>query len=181
MREFLEMYRGKIDTIGFTAEEPSRQKLYMRMMKRLLPDWDIHTYNAGSGLGFTVIAPDNLNEDKKIARYNGLIMGYAFNDSKLKIKAYDIATKTPLAFVEFVKEDKELYPQDLWVNDEYRNRGIAKSMYDYLKSEGYVINRSHDQTNAGSRFWDKHRGEDSYVWEEALDEMLLPALHSSNV
>lgn len=63
MREFLEMYRGKIDTIGFTAEEPSRQKLYMRMMKRLLPNWDIHTYDSGSGLGFTVVAPDNLTEE----------------------------------------------------------------------------------------------------------------------
>jgi hypothetical protein len=58
MREFLEMYRGKIDTIGFTAEEPSRQKLYMRMMKRLLPNWTISTYDSGSGLGFTVVAPD---------------------------------------------------------------------------------------------------------------------------
>ena len=63
MREFLEMYRGKIDTIGFTAEEPSRQKLYMRMMKRLLPNWDIHTYDSGSGLGFTVVAPENLEEE----------------------------------------------------------------------------------------------------------------------
>lgn len=65
MREFLQMYHGKIDTIGFTASEPSRQKLYMRMMKRLLPNWDIHTYSAdsGSGLGFTVAAPDNLEEE----------------------------------------------------------------------------------------------------------------------
>lgn len=65
MREFLEMYRGKIDTIGFTAEEPSRQKLYMRMMKRLLPDWTISTYDSGSGLGFTVVAPEELAEYKE--------------------------------------------------------------------------------------------------------------------
>jgi hypothetical protein len=49
-------------------------------------------------------------------------------------------------------------------------------MYDTLKSEGYIINRSHDQTKAGAGFWDKHRGEDAYVWEdEVLDEMPLPA------
>ena len=121
-------------------------------------------------------ANEFITEEKKIARYNGLIMGYAFNDRALKIKAYDPATKTPLALVEFVKEDKELYPQMLWVHDDHRNRGIAKSMYDFLKDEGYIINRSHDQTNAGSRFWDKHRGEDAYVWEdEVLDEMPLPA------
>ena len=68
MREFLETYRGKIDTIGFTAEEPSRQKLYMRMMKRLLPNWTISTYDAGSGLGFTVVAPDNLEEDNTFSK-----------------------------------------------------------------------------------------------------------------
>lgn len=28
-----------------------------------------------------------ITEEKKIARYNGLIMGYAFNVSALKIKA----------------------------------------------------------------------------------------------
>ena len=121
-------------------------------------------------------ATEFITEDKKIARYNGLIMGYAFNNSALKIKAYDPATKSPLSYVKFTKEKKELYPQDLWVDNEYRNKGIAKSMYDFLKDEGYEINRSHDQTNAGSGFWNKHRGEDSYVWEEeVIDEMPLPA------
>jgi hypothetical protein len=80
------------------------------------------------------------------------------------MKAFE--SGSPIAYVKFVKEDKELYPQDLWVNDDYRNKGIAKSMYDYLKSTGYIINRSHDQTKAGTGFWDKHRGEDSYVWED---------------
>mgnify|MGYP002776511299 FL=1 len=81
------------------------------------------------------------------------------------MKAYEVATKTPVAYVKFVKENKELYPQDLWVNEEFRNRGLAKAMYDHLKREGFVINRSHDQTTAGAGFWDKHRGEDTYVWE----------------
>lgn len=121
-------------------------------------------------------ANEFITEEKKIARYNGLIMGYAFNNTELILKAYDPATKNPLSYVKFTKEKKELYPQDLWVNNEYRNKGIAKSMYDFLKDEGYEINRSHDQTNAGSGFWNKHRGEDAYVWEEeVLDEMPLPA------
>jgi hypothetical protein len=114
-------------------------------------------------------------ESKPAAKYNGLILKYAFNTSALIIKAFEPTTKNPLAYVKFVKENKELYPQDLWVNDEHRSRGIAKSMYDYLKSEGYIINRSHDQTKAGSGFWDKHRGEDEYVWEEEkLDELFQP-------
>jgi ribosomal protein S18 acetylase RimI-like enzyme len=109
-----------------------------------------------------------ITEETKGSRYNGLIMKYAFNDSILILKAYEQGT--PIAYVKFVKENKELYPQDLWVHDDYRNKGIAKSMYDYLKSEGYTINRSHDQTKAGSGFWDKHRGEDAYVWEDDVEE-----------
>jgi hypothetical protein len=121
-------------------------------------------------------ASEFITEESKSAKINGLILKYAFNDRALIMKAFESTTRNPLGYVKFVKENKELYPQDLWVNDEHRNRGIAKSMYDYLKSEGYIINRSHDQTKAGSGFWDKHRGEDEYVWEDdKLDEMPLPA------
>ena len=109
-------------------------------------------------------AKEFITEEAKASKYKGLVMKYAFNDSALILKAFEGGN--PIAYVKFVKENKELYPQDLWVNDDYRNRGIAKSMYDYLKSEGYIINRSHDQTKAGSGFWDKHRGEDAYVWED---------------
>ena len=105
-----------------------------------------------------------ITEEAKAVKYNGLALKYAFNDRALIMKAF--IQGSPIAYVKFVKENKELYPQDLWVNDEFRNRGIAKSMYDYLKSAGYIINRSHDQTKAGSGFWDKYRGEDTYVWED---------------
>ena len=120
-------------------------------------------------------ASEFVTEEAKAAKYNGLLMKYAFNDNALIIKAF--TKEGPVAFVKFVKENKELYPQNLWVNDEHRSRGIAKSMYDYLKSQGFIINRSHDQTKAGAGFWDKHRGEDAYVWEatEVIDEMPLPA------
>jgi len=109
-------------------------------------------------------ATEFITEETKAVKFNGLVLKYAFNDHALIMKAFEQGS--PIAYVKFVKEDKELYPQDLWVNDDYRNRGIAKSMYDYLKSAGYIINRSHDQTVAGTRFWDKHRGEDAYVWED---------------
>ncbi len=120
-------------------------------------------------------ANEFVTEEAKAVKRNGLSLKFAFNDHALIMKAFEPATKNPLAYVKFHKENKELYPQDLWVNDEYRNRGIAKSMYDSLKDEGYIINRSHDQTKAGAGFWDKHRGEDEYVWEDMLDEMPLPA------
>lgn len=119
-------------------------------------------------------ASEFITEEVKSAKVNGLILKYAFNDRSLVLKAFDPTTRNPLAYVKFVKEEKELYPQDLWVHDDYRNRGIAKSMYDFLKNEGYIINRSHDQTKAGSRFWDKHRGEDAYVWEEINPDIRNP-------
>lgn len=165
MRAFLDKYKDKIEVLIFSAKEDSRQALYARMVKRLLPDWTMKQ----EGESFVLTAPKQMNEDSKPAvKYNGLILKYAFNNVSLVLKAFEPTTKNPLAYVKFVKEDKELYPQDLWVNDEHRNRGIAKSMYDYLKSEGYVINRSHDQTPAGSGFWDKYRGEDAYVWENNI-------------
>ncbi len=109
-------------------------------------------------------ASEFITEEAKASKYKGLVMKYAFNQNALILKAFQQGS--PIAYVKFVKENKDLYPQDLWVNDDYRNKGVAKSMYDYLKGEGYIINRSHDQTKAGSGFWDKHRGEDAYVWEE---------------
>jgi len=116
-------------------------------------------------------ATEFLKEEAKLIKTNGLTLKYAFNDRALIMKAFEKGTGNPLAYVKFVKEHDELYPQDLWVNDEYRNKGIAKTMYDALKNDGYVINRSHDQTKAGAGFWDKHRGEDAYVWEdEDVDE-----------
>lgn len=92
---------------------------------------------------------------------------YATSGGGLVIKAYEKGTKNPVGFVKFYKEnDNDLDPQNLWVHDEYRGRGIAKVMYDYLKSEGYRIIRSNDQTSAGAGFWEKHRGEER-VWEDS--------------
>ena len=65
-----------------------------------------------------------------------------------------------------------LNPQDLEVNERFRGQGIAQTMYDFVKSKGYRIRRSGQQTDAGRGFWDKHRPEVN-VWEdEQLDEGL---------
>ncbi len=105
---------------------------------------------------------------------------YATNDEGLVIKAYEKGTKNPIGFVKFYKENEnDLDPQNLWVNDEYRGRGIAKVMYDYLKSEGYRITRSNDQTSAGAGFWEKHRGEER-VWE-GMDEPIEEAINMTHL
>jgi ribosomal protein S18 acetylase RimI-like enzyme len=181
-RAFIKEYGiDRVEEITFNAKEDSRIGLYAKMIQRLLPNWDLHQkYTKDNGMEYHLTdrraydKPENkLSEEAKAVKYNGLTLKYAFNDGALVIKAFEQGS--PIAYVKFVREGKELYPQDLWVNDDYRNRGVAKSMYDYLKSEGYVINRSHDQTKAGTGFWDKHRGEDEYVWEdEKLEELFQP-------
>ena len=41
MRGFLQRYQGKVTALMFTADEDSRQALYARMTKRLLPNWTL--------------------------------------------------------------------------------------------------------------------------------------------
>jgi hypothetical protein len=48
-------------------------------------------------------------------------------------------------------------------------------MYDYVKSLGYTIVRSYDQTDAGAGFWNKHRGEDVRIWEESNSANIVSA------
>jgi hypothetical protein len=58
LREFLQKYKDKISTLKFSAEENSRQDLYMRMIRRLLPTWDCKV----SGDYFLLTPPKNINE-----------------------------------------------------------------------------------------------------------------------
>ena len=74
-----------------------------------------------------------------------------------------------LGHVLFSIDGNTLLPQDLEVDERYRGQGIAKIMYDYVKSLGYRIRRSGQQTDAGAGFWSKHRPSQN-VWETELDE-----------
>jgi len=58
MRAFLEKYKGKVTELVFAAKEGSRQGLYARMAKRLLPNWELHQDNEA----FRLIAPNQINE-----------------------------------------------------------------------------------------------------------------------
>jgi GNAT superfamily N-acetyltransferase len=62
-----------------------------------------------------------------------------------------------------------LNPQDLEVDERYRGQGIAQTMYDFVKSKGYRIRRSGQQTDAGEAFWQKHRPGQN-VWEDSLEK-----------
>ena len=69
-----------------------------------------------------------------------------------------------LGHVLFSIDGDTLLPQNLEVDERYRGQGIAKIMYDYVKSLGYQIRRSGQQTDAGAGFWSKHRPAQN-IWE----------------
>lgn len=56
-REFLKQYGDKVLEIKFSSEGDSRTSLYARMVKRLLPDWDMSKRKAGSEYDFLLINP----------------------------------------------------------------------------------------------------------------------------
>lgn len=73
--------------------------------------------------------------------------------NQLIIKVYD--GRKEIGFVEFVEEpeDKVLISGNTWVHKNYREQGIATTMYAYAKMLGNDIVPSWDQTDQGSRMW----------------------------
>jgi len=112
----------------------------------------------------------NVNE-AKLVEFEGVTLKISKHGHVLMVNALDDWGNKTLGHVKFnIGDGKELDPQDLAVDDKYQGQGIAKVMYDYVKSLGYTIVRSYDQTDAGKGFWDKHRGEDVRVWEQDVAE-----------
>ena len=62
MRDFLKVYKGNVNTLKFSADEPSRVKLYSRMIDRLLPNSDVEKTAGGS-----FVVPVNDPEKEQIA------------------------------------------------------------------------------------------------------------------
>ena len=67
--------------------------------------------------------------------------------------------------IDYDSQGMVLNPQDLEVEEKYRGQGIAETMYDYVKSKGYRIRRSGQQTDAGAAFWNKHKPGQN-IWEQ---------------
>ena len=100
--------------------------------------------------------------------YNGVNILFQKDDDEIFVKAS--AGGRELGHVLFVVDGDYLMPQDLEVEERYRGQGIAQIMYDYVKSKGYKIRRSGQQTDAGAGFWDKHKGQGQNVWEQGVAE-----------
>jgi GNAT superfamily N-acetyltransferase len=103
----------------------------------------------------------------KTEEYNGLRFTTDVKNGQLIVRALDDWGTNELGHVVFnIGDNDELDPQDLEVDERYQGQGVASTMYDYVKTLGYEIHRSWDQTPAGAGFWNKHRGEDQRVWED---------------
>jgi predicted GNAT family acetyltransferase len=83
-----------------------------------------------------------------------------------------------IAYAVLDRDGNNLFPIDLAVvDDQYKGRGIAKIMYDYLKDLGFKIYRGKDQTGAGKKFWNKNRGKHVNVWETNGKRITKPMIH----
>lgn len=72
--------------------------------------------------------------------------------------------------IDYDSQGMVLKPQDLEVDERFQGQGVAATMYDYVKSKGYRIRRSGQQTDAGAGFWNKHRP-DQNIWEQHIATM----------
>ena len=114
------------------------------------------------------VAEDTKEGNGTTEHFNGIDVYFEdYDNGEILVQA--MAGGKELGYVLFVEEGKYLVPEELEVNEKYRSQGIAKTMYDYVKSKGYTIKRSPDQTDAGAGYWDKHRpGQE--VWEQGVAE-----------
>ena len=148
----------------------SRAKLYDRLVQRYARAWGYRAFRADTGsiVRYELSRLKQGVAESKTVEYNGITLRVTKPTSyELKVEALDDWGNKVLGYVEFdIGDSKELDPQDLRVDDRFQGQGIARTMYDYVKSLGYKIVRSWDQTDAGAGFWDKHRGQDVRVWED---------------
>ena len=103
-----------------------------------------------------------------LEHFNGIEISMDKEDDEITVKAM-MAGGRELGHVLFVIDGEYLMPQDLEVDERYQGQGIAATMYDYVKSKGYKIRRSGQQTDAGAGFWDKHKPGKN-VWEQGVAE-----------
>jgi GNAT superfamily N-acetyltransferase len=139
--------------------------LYERMVERY-----------AKSLGYDVVVDDRrghtmfvLDKDQSIREesFNGIDIDMDIEGDEIMVTA--MANGRELGHVLFVDEGEYLMPQDLEVDERFQGQGIAAAMYDYVKSKGYKIRRSGQQTDAGAGFWDKHRPEQN-IWEGQIVE-----------
>ena len=160
--------KGPPSTIMAFGSEEEEHKYIDALKKTGLTTTDIDPFDPKQPKNMPRQKTDptfNVNEAKRV-EFEGMTIEMNKHGHQLVINALDDWGNKLLGHAIFnIGDGKELDPQELEVVDQYQGQGIAKVMYDYVKSLGYTIVRSYDQTDAGKRFWNKNRGEDVRVWE----------------
>jgi predicted GNAT family acetyltransferase len=139
----------------------SRANLYSRMVKRYASAWGYDSVVDDFGRDNVTYI---LNKKQPVTEeeFNGIDIDMDIEGDEIMVTA--MGNGRELGHVLFVDEGEYLMPQDLEVDERFQGQGIAAAMYDYVKSKGYKIRRSGQQTDAGAGFWGKHRPEQN-VWE----------------
>jgi GNAT superfamily N-acetyltransferase len=142
----------------------SRAKLYERLVRRYASalGYDVVVDNRSGHTMFILDKEQSLAEEE----FNGIDITMDIEGDEIMVTA--TGNGRELGHVLFVDEGEYLMPQDLEVDERFQGQGIAAAMYDYVKSKGYKIRRSGQQTDAGAGFWGKHRPEQN-VWENFAD------------
>ena len=140
----------------------SRAKLYNRLVDRYATSWgyDALIDDLGDQVEYELTRLQPVTEEE----FNGIDIDMDIEGDEILVTA--LGNGRELGHVLFVDEGEYLMPQDLEVDERFQGQGIAAAMYDYVKSKGYKIRRSGQQTDAGAGFWGKHRPEQN-VWEDA--------------
>jgi GNAT superfamily N-acetyltransferase len=155
--------KGPPSTIFSFGDEETEHKYIKDLEKTGLTTTDIDPKdpNQPKGMPRQKVDPTfNVNEEE----FNGIDIDMDIEGDEIMVTA--TGNGRELGHVLFVDEGEYLMPQDLEVDERFQGQGIAAAMYDYVKSKGYKIRRSGQQTDAGAGFWGKHRPEQN-VWEDA--------------
>jgi len=159
----------------------SRSKLYNRLVQRYAGTigYSYRSWDTGDSVQYelTRLKP-GVAESRE--NFNGIDISLEIqkDDEYVDDEDYDnqviyvtaSSNGRELGHVLFAFDGEYLMPQDLEVEERFRGQGIAQTMYDYVKSKGYKIRRSGQQTDAGAGFWDKHKGQGQHVWEQGVVE-----------
>jgi GNAT superfamily N-acetyltransferase len=170
IQKFIKKHKPQQLTFSATKDvEPdqnseSRAKLYNRLVDRYATSWgyDALIDDLGDQVSYELTRLQPVTEEE----FNGIDIDMDIEGDEIMVTA--MGNGRELGHVLFVDEGEYLMPQDLEVDERFQGQGIAAAMYDYVKSKGYKIRRSGQQTDAGAGFWGKHRPEQN-VWENFAD------------
>jgi GNAT superfamily N-acetyltransferase len=150
---------NKVDDTGHDTQ--SRANLYDKLVQRYAKSWGFKSFRADNG-NKVIYELSRIKKDIAEESFDGIEISLEKENDEIMVTA--MANGKELGQVLFVEENGYLLPQDLEVDERYRGQGVAATMYNYVKSQGYKIRRSGQQTDAGAGFWGKHRPEQN-VWE----------------